>query len=221
MVRKGRKAEGILIEGYGNDELPKDITKMVQLGSSELEKGKAVIGKALAQKLHVEIGDKLVLVDMKSIMNISPRQRLKQITLGGIYKSGLQEYDQSVVYLSLEDAQDLFHFGNKVSGYTISLKDGKKAVNLSPKIEEALGYPYYAITWKEKHSTLFNWLNLQKGPILIIFGMIALVGIVNIVSALFMIVLEKIRTIGTLKSMGMDKKLFAASSLLKECLSDL
>ncbi|MFQ6676934.1 MAG: ABC transporter permease [Fidelibacterota bacterium] len=215
MVRKGRRAEGILIEGYGDDELPNDIAKMVQSGSSELENGKAVIGKALAQMLHVDVGDKLVLMDMKSMITISSGRRMKQVSIGGIYKSGLQEYDQSVVYLSLKDAQNLFHYENKISGYTISLKDGNNADIISTVLEESLGYPYYVITWKEKHNNLFNWLNLQKWPILIIFGMIALVGIVNIISALFMIVLEKIRTIGTLKSMGMDNKTIRQIFLIK------
>jgi lipoprotein-releasing system permease protein len=215
MVRKGQRAEGILIEGFDGNNLPNSITKMMRKGSSRLEKGRAVIGQALAHILKVDVEDKLVLVDMKSMMTMSSGQRLKQVTIGGIYKSGLQEYDQSVVYLSLDDAKELFQYGNKISGYSISLKNGKEAAIISEKIEETLGYPYYSLTWKEKHRTLFNWLNLQKWPILIIFGMIALVGIVNIVSALFMIVLEKIRTIGTLKSMGMDKKTIRRIFLIK------
>jgi len=86
---------------------------------------------------------------------------------------------------------------------------------VATRIEDALGYPNYAITWKDKHRTLFNWLNIQKRPIIIIFGMIALVGVVNIISALFMIVLEKTRTIGTLISMGMDKKTIRTIFLIK------
>lgn len=215
MVRKGQRAEGILVEGFGGNNLPNSISKMMRKGSPKLEKGRAVIGQALAHILKVDVEDKLVLVDMKSMMTISSGQRLKQVTIGGIYKSGLQEYDQSVVYLSLGDAQELFQYGNKISGYSISLENGKEAAIISEKIEETLGYPYYSLTWKEKHRTLFNWLNLQKWPILIIFGMIALVGIVNIVSALFMIVLEKIRTIGTLKSMGMNKKTIRRIFLIK------
>jgi len=215
MVRKGQKAEGILIEGYDDNKLPDSITEMMRKGSSKLETGKVVIGEELAHMLKVEIGDKLVLVDMKSMMMITNQQRLKQVTIGGIYKSGLQEYDQSVVYLALEDAQKLFQYGKNITGYSITLKNTKQVKFVSTKIEDALGYPYYAMTWKEKHRTLFNWLNLQKWPILIVFGMIALVGIVNIVSALFMIVLEKIRTIGTLKSLGMKRKTIRRIFLIK------
>ena len=215
MVRKGRSAEGILIVGHGDDALPKSINQMMRKGSAYLQKGNIVIGDDLAAALKVKVDDKLVLVDMKSMVSISSGQRMKQVTVSGIYKSGLQEYDKSVVYMTLADAQTLFQYDEKVSGYTINIKDGKRAEVLASRIEETLGYPNYAITWKEKHRTLFNWLNLQKWPILIIFGMIALVGIVNIISALTMIVLEKIRSIGTLISMGMNKKTIRRIFLIK------
>ncbi|MAD52346.1 MAG: ABC transporter permease [Candidatus Marinimicrobia bacterium] len=215
MVRKGRSAEGILIVGHGDDALPKSINQMIRKGSASLQKGHIIIGNDLAAALKVKVGDKLVLVDMKSMVSISSGQRMKQATVSGIYKSGLQEYDKSVVYMTLADAQTLFQYDEKVSGYTINIKDGKRARVLASRIEETLGYPNYAITWKEKHRTLFNWLNLQKWPILIIFGMIALVGIVNIISALTMIVLEKIRSIGTLISMGMNKKTIRRIFLIK------
>ena len=215
MVRKGRSAEGILIVGHGDDALPKSINQMMRKGSASLQKGNIIIGNDLAAALKVKVGDKLVLVDMKSMVSISSGQRMKQVTVSGIYKSGLQEYDKSVVYMTLADAQSLFQYDEKVSGYTINIKDGKRARVLASRIEETLGYPNYAITWKEKHRTLFNWLNLQKWPILIIFGMIALVGIVNIISALTMIVLEKIRSIGTLISMGMNKKTIRRIFLIK------
>ena len=215
MVRKGRSAEGILIVGHGDDALPKSINQMMRKGSASLQKGNIIIGNDLAAALKVKVGDKLVLVDMKSMVSISSGQRMKQVTVSGIYKSGLQEYDKSVVYMTLADAQTLFQYDEKVSGYTINIKDGKRSEVLASRIEETLGYPNYAITWKEKHRTLFNWLNLQKWPILIIFGMIALVGIVNIISALTMIVLEKIRSIGTLISMGMNKKTIRRIFLIK------
>lgn len=215
MVRKGRSAEGILIIGHGDKTLPMSINQMMRKGSASLQNSNIIIGNDLAAALKVNVGDKLVFVDMKSMISISSGQRMKQATVSGIYKSGLQEYDKSVVYMTLEDAQSLFQYGEKVSGYTINIKDGKRAGVLASTIEETLGYPNYAITWKEKHRTLFNWLNLQKWPILIIFGMIALVGVVNIISALTMIVLEKIRSIGTLISMGMNKKTIRRIFLIK------
>lgn len=201
--------------GHDEKSLPRSINQMMRKGSSALHFGMVVIGSELASSLKLSVGDKLVLQDMKTMTSLTSNQRLKQMTVGGIFKSGLQEYDRTVVYMSLEDAQDLFGFGKKISGYTIHLIDNGHVGLISNKIEEGLGYPFYSLTWKEKHRTLFNWLNLQKWPILIIFGMIALVGVVNIISALTMIVLEKVRSIGTLISMGMDRKTIRRIFLIK------
>lgn len=215
MARKGRSAEGVLIMGHEGRSLPRSINQMMRKGSSSLNNGTVIIGSELASSLKLAVGDQLVLIDMKSLTSISANQRLKQMTVGGIFKSGLQEYDKTVVYMSLEDSQDILGIGKMISGYTIHLNENKYVGRISNTIEESLGYPYYSLTWKEKHRTLFNWLNLQKWPILIIFGMIALVGVVNIISALTMIVLEKVRSIGTLISMGMDRKTIRRIFLIK------
>ena len=215
MVRKGKSAEGVLVMGHDELTLPRSINQMINKGSSSLHSGTVVIGSELASSLNVTVGEDLVFMDMSSMASFSANQRLKQVTVGGIFKSGLQEYDKTVVYMSLEDSQDLFGFDEKISGYTIYLNDNGHDYRISSIIEEGLGYPFYSLTWKEKHRTLFNWLNLQKWPILIIFGMIALVGVVNIVSALTMIVLEKVRSIGTLISMGMNRKTIRRIFLIK------
>lgn len=215
MVRKGRTAEGVLIIGHDQKALPKSMNRMMKKGSASLLDGTIIIGSDLASSLKASVGDKLVLVDMKTMASLSSSQRMIQVNIGGIYKSGLQEYDKTVVYLPSKDAQSLFQYDNKVSGYAVNIRKNKQAGLIAAKIEEELGYPYYALTWKEKHHTLFNWLNLQKWPILIIFGMIALVGVVNIVSALTMIVLEKMRSIGTLVSIGMDRKTIRRIFLIK------
>ncbi len=215
LVRKGRKAEGVLIIGHDEHNLPKSIHRMMRKGSANLSEGSIVIGSDLASSLKISVGDKLVLVDMKSLATVSSSQRMQQVQVGGIYKSGLQEYDKTVVYMPIADAQFVFQYNDRVSGYSINIKRHNLAGILAAKIEESLGYPHYALTWKEKHRTLFNWLNLQKWPILIIFGMIALVGVVNIVSALTMIVLEKSRSIGTLIAMGMNKKTIRRIFLVK------
>ena len=74
------------------------------------------------------------------------------------------------------------------------------------------------MTWKEKNRALFKWMNVQRWPILFIFSLIALVGIVNIISALAMIVLDKTRQIGILKSLGLTqgklKQVFLAKGFI-------
>ena len=94
----------------------------------------------------------------------------------------------------------------QVTGRVLYLSDPAQVGTVTAALEGSLSYPYFVRSWIEKHRILFNWLSVQKWPILIIFGMIAFVGVVNIISALTMIILEKIREIGILKSMGLSRR---------------
>lgn len=84
------------------------------------------------------------------------------------------------------------------------VNDPEQVFSLSADLDQQLQYPYYVLNWKEKHRILFDWIRVQRWPILIIFGLIALVGIVNITAALSMIILEKTRQIGVLKAFGLS-----------------
>ena len=137
---------------------------------------------------------------------VSARQRFKQFTVVGLFHSGLLEYDKSVVYIDIDDAQYIFNADGKISGYMIFTENIDDVRPLYEHLESELGYPHFIMTWKDKHKILFDWINLQKWPILIIFGMIAVVGLVNIISSLSMIIFEKVREIGTLLSLGLSKK---------------
>jgi lipoprotein-releasing system permease protein len=110
-----------------------------------------------------------------------------------------------MIYMNLEQANELFHMNGKVSGQILRLNKSKWADDLSRSLKNGLAYPYMVMTWKEKNRSLFKWMNVQRWPILFIFSLIAMVGLVNIISALAMIVLDKTRQIGVLKSLGISQ----------------
>ena len=113
-----------------------------------------------------------------------------------IFYSGLQEYDKTLAYTNLKDARDLFGF--KTDAATGLIVNG---IELSPLITE-MNYPYYFETWRERHALLFEWITLQRWPAYIMFGLIALVGIINLLAAITMIILEKSGQIGILMAQG-------------------
>ncbi len=205
ILRRGQQAEGVIVEAYSDfNEIPGLNTRLV---SGNLNSGDGIIiGQELATKLDLDINDQLVLFDISNLQNVSSNRRMGQYEIIGIYHSGLQEYDETMVYIALSAAQRLFGMKDKVTGQVLFLTDVAAVGEVAQQLENYLGYPYFVLTWLEKHRILFEWLSVQKWPILIIFGMIALVGVVNIISALAMIVIEKIREIGILKSMGLSRK---------------
>ena len=214
MMRKGLNAEGIILEGLNGKELPAALNKIIVDGSGELYEKTIIIGKRLADVYQLIVGDPFVVFDLSSMTDITGMKRLTQFTIGGIFHSGLVEYDNSMVYTRIEDAQYLLNMNEEISGNIIYLNN-TDFQSAAEEIESNLGYPYYTLTWKEKHHTLFKWLAVQKLPILVVFGMIALVAIVNIISALTMIVLEKIRSIGSLQAIGLSRRSIISLFLVK------
>ena len=205
LIRKGINAEGVIIEGINGNKLVKPLNNLIISGTGDLSDNTIIIGKYLADKYGLIIGDPLVVFDLTSISDISGIKRLKQFTIGGIFHSGLSEYDKNMVYTSIFTAQYLLGMEENISGKVVYLSQNDIS-SFPLLINEKLRYPYYATSWKEKHHTLFKWLEVQKLPIIIIFGMISLVAVVNIISALTMIVLDKTKAIGILQAIGFRKK---------------
>ena len=214
LIRKGINAEGVIIEGISGNGLVEPLNNLLISGTGTLSDNSVIIGKSLSDKYGLVIGDPLVIFDLSSISDISGMYRLKQFTIGGIFHSGLSEYDNNMIYTSIQNAQYLLDIEDKISGKVVYFTQNNFS-SISELIDEKLRYPYYSNSWKEKHHTLFKWLEVQKLPIIIIFGMISLVAIVNIISALTMIVLDKIKTIGALQAVGFRKKQINLIFLLK------
>jgi len=205
LIRKGINAEGVVIEGVSGNSLVRPLDDLLINGSGRLTDNSIIIGKSLSEKYGLVVGDPLVIFDLSSISDISGIYRLKQFTIGGIFHSGLSEYDNNIIYTSIQNAQYLLGVEEKITGKIIYLAQNNFSL-FTKILNEKLSYPYYSTSWKEKHNTLFKWLEVQKLPIIIIFGMISLVAIVNIVSALTMIALDKTKTIGALQAIGFRKK---------------
>ena len=201
LLRKGKVAEGIIVEGIEPDRV-EFINDILVSGINDISGNQIVIGERLANQVNITIGDKIVLFDLATLNGSN--KRLKQFVVAGFFHSGMLEYDNHMIYMNLEQADRLFHMNEKVSGQILRLSEAKRANELSKSLKNDLAYPYMVMTWKEKNRSLFKWMDIQRWPILFIFSLIAMVGLVNIISALAMIVLDKTRQIGVLKSLGVS-----------------
>jgi lipoprotein-releasing system permease protein len=201
---KNRK-EGINIKGLSN---PKEIEKIksnIISGNFNFDNDSSfIIGKTLATKLFAKVGDKITLFALKNDKLPSPADlpNIKRFTVAGIFESGMVEYDNMIGFSSLHAAQDLFSIPNEINGIDIKLVSVEKIDSLTNLIRRDLKYPYYARTIFETHRNIFTWIELQKKPIPIILGLIIIVAVFNIISALLMLVLEKTNAVGVLKSLG-------------------
>src|ERR1043166_2672386 len=107
------------------------------------------------------------------------------------------------MYASLAEVEELQGRGDQVMGIELKVRDVERAEAIAHKLERALGGPPYQVQdWYELNHNLFTALTLQKLALVIILTLIIIVAAVNMVSALTMLVMEKVREIAILKSMG-------------------
>jgi lipoprotein-releasing system permease protein len=120
----------------------------------------------------------------------------------GIFETGLYEFDGSMAYISLPDAQDLFKTGDAVTAVHMKLDDIYLAEQLTPQIDSLLGFRYDVVPWTILHRNLFSWIAIEKLALSIGFSLIVLVAAFSIISTLVMLTMEKRSEIGILKTFG-------------------
>jgi lipoprotein-releasing system permease protein len=166
-----------------------------------------IMGKELAKMLGVQPGDTVTLVSpMGKLTPVGrvPESRKFQVT--GIFDSGMYEYDATMVYISLKEAQDFIGFDDKATGVEAKVADIYKADQVSAAVTKKLGYPYWAKDWKQMNRSLVSALKLEKIAMFVILIMIVLVGALNIISTLVMVVMEKNRDVAILRAMGATQR---------------
>jgi lipoprotein-releasing system permease protein len=206
LVRSREGVDGIFVKGVDPSIENAIALKYMVAGSYDIEHreaegAKLVIGRKLANRLALDIGDRAVIFSVGTMLE-GKQARAMQFRVTGIYESGMAEYDDIYGFTDLRDAQSLFQIKDAVNGYDVHLSRVDSAEAVAEHISELLGYPHYTRTVFESYRNLFSWIELQKKPIPIILGLIIVVATVNIIGTLLMMVLDKTREIGILASMG-------------------
>jgi lipoprotein-releasing system permease protein len=166
-----------------------------------------LLGKELAGNLGVREGDMIYLISPRGM--ISPMGHLpamKSFKIAGLFESGMYEYDSSLVYIHMKEAQNILRIGDSVTGIEIRVTDVYDAKKIAEKIKKDLGFPYWTRDWMQMNRNLFSALKLEKTVMFIILTLIILVAAFNIASSLIMMVMEKTRDIAILKAMGATDK---------------
>lgn len=211
-VRVKSQTEAVFVEAFEEEKAQGVLGTWKNLISGEFtlgeEGGKSgiVLGRALAEKLNARTGGRLTLMDLTSLGKPGRAPRIGQFEVRGIYETGLNEYDESIVYIDLSAGQRLFNYRDLITGEILSVSDRNETVSVAGYLDDNLNYPLMSSTWKERHYNLFAWLSLQKYPIIVVFALVALVALLNIMSSLTMIVMEKSKDIGVLRAVGFSRK---------------
>jgi lipoprotein-releasing system permease protein len=181
--------------------------------------GGIVLGSRLANRLSVDSGDVITLVPvtqakMNPALGVAvPRFWKFEVT--GLFNTGMFQYDNQFVILSLETAQRFTGLGDAVSGIAVRVTHPDKAPAVGEALEKRLGYPYRALDWQTQNVSLFSALQLEKLAMGLIIFFIMVVAAFNIVGTLTMVVTDKTKEIGILRAMGLTSPAVARVFLLQ------
>jgi len=174
----------------------------------ETEKPGIILGKELALRLGVFVGDTVNVVSpVGPISAIGMVPKIRTFALAALFESGMYEYDSSLAYIDLAEAQKFFNMGQTVTGIEIKVTDVFRAAETARSVEQSLGFAYGARDWMQMNRNLFSALKLEKTMMFLLLVLITIVASFNIVSTLTMIVTEKQKEIAILKAMGATRKI--------------
>ena len=226
MLINGDRVSGVVVRGIDpeKEETVSDLGKNMVSGvvsdlkvkprlSSEIKgvgkinRDGIILGKELSRRMGVGVGDIVSMVSPVSrITPVGLIPRMKLFKVVGIFESGMYEYDANLSFVLLKAAQKFFSMANGVSGVELRVADIEQAGNIASAIQKDLGFPYLVRDWMRMNRNLFSALKLEKIVMFIILILIIFVAAFNIVSTLFMLVMEKAKEIAILKSMGASSR---------------
>ncbi|MFK8052694.1 MAG: lipoprotein-releasing ABC transporter permease subunit [Woeseiaceae bacterium] len=189
------------LEGVGSgiqDSLVSGSLNALAPGSDQI-----VIGRYLAIDLGLMIGDDLqLLVPTVTTSGLVPR--LQQLTVAGIFDSGVPEYDAGAAYLHWEDAAALLGKPGRVAGLKLRFDEVFSAPIISRELRERLGGDYQTTDWTQQNASYFRAIRIEKAMMALILSLVIGVAAFNIIASLVMVVTDKETDIAILRTMGLS-----------------
>ncbi len=196
--------EGLILKGVSDDFPRTFFNRYVTEGSGlnigdSLPDREILISQITANRLNLKQGDPVILYFIREGKPL-PRR----FTVTGIYKTGLAEYDRKVAFLDMVHLQEALDWSApEISGIEVVLDDIYDLPVLNEYInQEVLPSHLYTRSIRQVASSIFDWLDLQDINEVIILGLMLLVCVINMITSLLILILERTHMIGVLKALG-------------------
>ncbi len=164
-----------------------------------------LIGFRLADKLGAYIGDTLRVINPLDVGSRFDVPVIGKFVLSGIFRLDIFDYDENLAFIDLNEGQRIFKLDGLYSGIDIRFNEYRHIEHIAEKLKEKLPAELNVMTWEDLHKSLFGAMKLEKYGSFITLCLIILVAIFNLTSSLVMLVMEKIREIGMLQTLGLSR----------------
>lgn len=205
--------EGMVLRGIGSDfdwSFLKNYMKegSVLMAGDSSSKNKILISKTTADRLNLKVGEQVIVYFVQQPM------RYRKLTIAGIYKTGLDEYDRLYAIVDIALIQRINDWtSDEVGGFEVFINQVDQLDEMGDLVNsEYIGQDLEAQTMKQVNPNLFDWLDLQTMNEKVIIILMILVAIINMTTVLLILILERTNMVGILKSLGgsnwMIRKIF-------------
>jgi lipoprotein-releasing system permease protein len=207
MVTRNDTVRGIIVRGIlpQQEASVSEVAGQVRDGSfEELKPGEAriVIGNELAKALAVKVGDKINLLVPKGGLDAGAAlPQLTQFTVAGVFNAGHYEYDSTLAFMHMEEAQKVFGL-EAPSGLRFKVQDMQRAPQVALELSRSLSGDLLIRDWSRQNRTWFAAVQSQKNIMFLILALIIAVAAFNLVSTLVMTVTDKQSDIAILRTLG-------------------
>ena len=203
-------ASGVLVRGVRAADLAKlpSVANNIRQGTLEgFDAGQGVaIGRRLADQLSLRVGDSVTLVAPRgAVTPMGTTPRIKPYKVAAVFEVGMSEYDSAFVFMPLPESQAYFNRAGDVTAIEVYVDKPDQIDRYRRLITEASGRPIFMIDWRQRNSTFFNALQVERNVMFLILTIIVIVAAFNITSGLIMLVKDKGRDIGILRTMGVTQ----------------
>ncbi len=210
MISAEDTARGVIVRGIRENDLKnlEAVGSNIYFGTLDGFDGRRgiVLGTRLANALNVRVGDGIILVSPRGSQTpFGTAPRIQRYPVAAIFEIGMSQYDETIAFLPLQQAQAFFNSPESVSALELML-DNPDAVNaVRPELASLLPPNLVMSDWRERNATFYNTLKVERNVMFLILTLIVLVAALNIISGLIMLVKDKSSSIAILRTMGASR----------------
>ena len=207
LASSASEAAGVMVRGVRGQDLASlaAIARNIRQGTLDgFDDGQGVaIGRGLSDQLGLRAGDSLRLVTSRGAvtpMGITPR--IKAYKVAAVFEIGMSEFDASIVFMPLSEAQAFFNLPGNVTGIEVYTTDPDRVGEFREAVSASAGRPIFMVDWRQRSATFFTALEVERNVMFLILTLIVLVAALNIISGLIMLVKDKGSDIAILRTIG-------------------
>ncbi len=212
MIQSSRDVSGSGIKGV---PVEGDVTQLreyisegeYQLGETDSGLPGIILGSALSRNIGAGIGDRVTVYALDGMPSPLNTPEIKQFTLTGIYQTGIARFDDNFALINIDSARQIFEFNpRQASSFDINVGNLDDITPVYRVIRDVTRFPYITENVYQRYRNIFAWVDLQEQTIPLVIGVMVIVAAFNLIGTVLMMVLERVRDIGILKTLGAKSK---------------